>query len=118
MDDEIKIWLAIRADIVMSRGKLAVQSGHAFAEAVLRADPAILEEYRANSMVKIALRVESEEELLMVYAASLAHDIPSFLVRDAGRTEFTEPTYTVCAFGPCRKSELPSKLKRIRLYDL
>lgn len=118
--EEYKMWLAIRTDIDIPPGKLAIQSGHAFqllAVEVFKTNPELYGKYVDNQVVvKIAVSVTSEKALLRVREEAITAGIPSMLIRDAGRTVFPEPTYTVCAFGPWLRSELPPFLKRLQLY--
>ena len=49
---------------------------------------------------KIVLRVDSEEELLAIHEKAKGAGLESHLIKDAGLTEFTEPTYTCVGIGP------------------
>ena len=63
---ELKMWIAVRADLNMPIGKLAAQVGHGVAStlmAALKADPQNVADYMANSQAKIAVKVNSESEL-------------------------------------------------------
>ena len=118
--EEYKMWLVVRKDLNMPAGKLAVQSGHAFQLLTLEVtnkNPELFAKYYNNqSIVKICVEAKSEDHLLKVVDACSLSNIPVSLVKDAGRTVFAEPTFTVCAFGPWLRSELPSKLKKLKLY--
>lgn len=66
----------------------------------------------------VVLRVDSEAELLALAAASSEQDLPHYLVRDEGRTEFGGmPTYTCLGIGPANSAEIDlitGKLPRFR----
>lgn len=116
---ELKMWLAVRTDLAMSPQKMAVQSGHAFQLLlmhVLNDDAALAAAYLTDAMPKIVVRADNEEHLLKIDALAKEAGIHSVTIRDAGRTEFSEPTLTVCAFGPKFRDDLPSGLKRLRLF--
>jgi PTH2 family peptidyl-tRNA hydrolase len=50
---------------------------------------------------KVAVGVDTEEELLALHDAALKFGIPCRLITDAGRTEFNGvPTKTALAIGP------------------
>lgn len=123
--EELKMWVVIRTDIAMPLGKLAAQVGHAFYAMsdemwfgdVPKAKWHDYKAYRTGSNAKIAVRADTEAMLLRIHKEAQEAGIPSHLVLDAGRTVFAEPTYTVCAFGPARRSELPPFLRRLRLYE-
>jgi peptidyl-tRNA hydrolase len=117
-DNELKMWLAVREDIEMSPGKMAVQSGHAFqilAIKVLQGNPDLLGKYLSASMPKIVVRAEGEAHIRRIEMAAANAGIFSATVTDAGRTEFEGPTLTVAAFGPCTREDLPPMLRRLRL---
>lgn len=119
--DEIKMWVAVRQDIDWSShlGKLANQAGHGFLIAFLEAAklrPDIVQDYVSSSgHAKISVRAKNEDELLRIEREAKEAGIPVALITDAARTVFPEPTRTVCAFGPARRSELPPYLRRLRL---
>lgn len=119
-DPELKMWLAVRQDITMPAEKLAVQSGHAFAETILRAheaDPDLVARYRATSHAKIVVRAKNLNELERVRAEAEAAGVPCTFIVDEGRTIFNEPTATVCAFGPSLRGDLPAFLRRLRVME-
>lgn len=116
--DELKMWLAVREDIEIPPEKLAAQAGHGFCEALMRArdvDPETVALYRATSHAKIVVRAKNEAFLRRVEREAAAAGIPNAYIVDEGRTVFPEPTATVCAFGPCRRSDLPNFLRRLRM---
>ena len=117
-DDEVTVWLAVRADLAMPPGKLAAQAGHGFSTVLLdayRRNPALVDAYQAASMKKSVVVARNEGQLRRVEREAEAAGIGRCLVVDEGRTVFGEPTATVCAFGPCRMSDLPKFLARLRL---
>ena len=48
----------------------------------------------------MALKANSEEELLQIRKAAKEAGIPSYIVRDAGRTQIPSGSKTVIAVGP------------------
>lgn len=124
-DEKPRVWIAIRKDIAMSPGKLAAQVGHAlFKLALVSAgqakDDAVafdnLKRHIDEGGAKIAVVCDSKEHLLEICAFAETVGIPWTFVQDAGHTEVSPGTLTVCAFGPTKRSDLPSPLKRLRLY--
>jgi PTH2 family peptidyl-tRNA hydrolase len=116
--EELKMWIAVRDDLDMPPGKLAVQAGHGFLSAYLMAMgtfPERAKRYHDNQQPKIGVRARNLEALERIAAEAAKAGIPFALITDAGRTVFPEPTVTVCAFGPCFRSELPPHLKRLRM---
>jgi PTH2 family peptidyl-tRNA hydrolase len=117
---ELKMWLAVRCDLNMPPGKLAAQAGHAFGSALLSAfqsDPECVRLYQEHAMPKIVVGVRNEAELQRVAEEARSAGILCYMVTDAGRTVFSEPTQTVCAVGPCYRGDLPAFIRRLRLLD-
>jgi peptidyl-tRNA hydrolase len=103
------------------KGKLIAQGGHAFVGmltklmgTVLTFDPdeyydektlycrhgGALYEWLRGSFTKVVLGVDSEEELLSIYAAVKKAGFNAVLITDNGLTEFHEPTNTCIGIGP------------------
>ncbi|MEC8023025.1 MAG: aminoacyl-tRNA hydrolase [Myxococcota bacterium] len=101
------------------KGKLVAQGAHASLGALLdrgewtengdyllKLTPA-MKDWMDGRFAKIAVKVESEQELLELHAAAVAANLPSALIRDSGRTEFHgKPTYTAVAIGPAYPDEI------------
>ena len=50
--------------------------------------------------MKVVLKVSDEAELMSVYNNAIANDIPATYIRDAGRTQISAGSTTVCSlFG-------------------
>lgn len=64
-----------------------------------RSTEALLHWDRKGAM-KIALRVDSEEQLEMLEAQAQSLELPNYLVVDAGHTQVAPNTRTVLAIGP------------------
>lgn len=112
---ELRMWLVMRTDINMPVGKMLAQAGHGFVSALGKADAELAKAYLSDSQTKIAVQVASEAALIRVAKEAETSGIPHALIQDAGRTVFSEPTFTCCAFGPCRTDDLSSYLRRLRL---
>lgn len=97
----------------MRKGKMIAQGAHASLNAFLckawiDVDPKrilvplnrVTEEWFKGSHTKITVSVNSEQELLDLCEKAKSLCLPYYLVKDAGLTEFKEPTYTALAIGP------------------
>jgi peptidyl-tRNA hydrolase len=107
---QLKMWAIVRRDLKMSKGKLVPQSGHAFLDCGLNADPKVLVEYQKPSKAKISLRVKSERQLFKAHDPCVAAGLNTYLVLDGAKTFFPEPTYTMFAVGPCYRHQVPKKV--------
>ncbi len=97
--------IVVRKDLGMSCGKMIVQAAHASVMAVLEAEKRPewrrwLDAWLREGQKKVAVRVESEEELLDKYREAAELGLPVSLVRDAGLTELPPGTLTAIAVGP------------------
>lgn len=88
----------VRTDLNMSRGKIAVQVGHA-AVLTMHRQPELVEEWMENNQVKIVLAVNSLNELDGVGTKAVINGLPIAWVEDAGSTEVESGTYTCMAVG-------------------
>lgn len=111
---QLKQVILIRKDLKMSAGKVAAQAAHASVDAVLKSNKKLLSNWRKTGMKKIALRVNSAEELNALYNKALTSDIIASLITDAGHTEISPGTQTCVAIGPgpeVKIDEITSELK-------
>lgn len=110
----IKQIIVIRKDLNMRKGKMIAQGCHASLECFLNdyirnkssiedrqidASDELMKWYIGDK-TKIALSVDSKEELLEIYEESIDEGLNTYLVKDLGYTEFDEPTYTAVGIGP------------------
>jgi len=95
--------IAVRTDLDMSRGKIAVQVAHGAVSAAERARMVRHEIWKAwmdEGQKKVAVKVGSENELLELRRLAVANRLPNALIRDAGMTELPPGTVTVLGIGP------------------
>jgi len=95
--------IVFRSDLKMSKGKIAAQAGHAAVSAAEEARKHFKEWWKAwlkEGQCKIAVKVESEKELLELemHAKDLA--LPCVLIIDRGLTEVPPETITCLGIGP------------------
>lgn len=95
--------LVVRNDLKMGKGKIAAQCGHASVgayETGLKKCPQLVHRWNSSGSAKIAVKVESEQELNEIYRKAKALGLNSCVIRDAGRTQIEPNTKTVLAVGP------------------
>ncbi len=98
-----KMVIAVRADLEMGRGKIAVQVAHAAVAALEEARKRRREWAEAwleGGQRKIAVKVKSEEELVMLEKVAEDLRIPSAMIRDRGLTQLPPDTATCIGIGP------------------
>jgi len=95
--------IAVRTDLGMSKGKLAVQVAHGAVSASERVRVTQQHMWKAwftEGQKKVAVKVASEEALLDLRRIAVDLGLPFALIRDAGMTELPPGTTTVIAVGP------------------
>ncbi len=106
---EYKQVIVLRADLDMSRGKLAAQACHAclgVSERARKRDPEKWEEWLEEGGRKIVLKVSSERELFEIKEDGKALGIDTYLVKDRGLTEIPSGTVTALGLGPGEESRM------------
>lgn len=115
---EKKMWVIVRTDLKMRIEKGMPQAGHGFLTSWVRAlfqNPSVALAYLNEAQPKISVRVKKEADLQKAYKLCQEAGLPSVLIKDAARTFFTEPTYTVAVVGPCLKDDLPKYVRNLQL---
>jgi PTH2 family peptidyl-tRNA hydrolase len=120
MELDVKQVIVVRKDLNMRKGKLAAQVAHASMLSLLahmnteRSDSGIgniwslfvidgspLQKWLEGPFKKVVVGVDSFEELQKIEQASFDRGIPTYIIKDAGHTEFHGvPTITAMAVGP------------------
>lgn len=114
---ELKIWIIVRKDLKLSLGKFGPQAAHAAGTCMVftdRKDRSVTDTYLSQAQPKITVGVDDEAELVKAFEICRAAGLVAVLVKDAGRTELEGKTLTVCAVGPCLRSDLPGPVKRLQ----
>lgn len=118
MDGDLRIYILLRTDIEIPTGKLLAQAAHAAVYAYrgcLEQTPDLIEEYD-RTQTKICLKAKNIDALTRAQEECEEKGIPAYLVKDAGRTVFDEPTITALGIGPVKKENLPNFVQHLRLY--
>ncbi len=117
------MYIAVRRDLNLPAGKLAVQVAHAASRLLIttyKINDGLFRDYMSQdvdggSEAKIVLGVDNLDALYSVQNKCAKLNIPSVLVQDAGRTVLPEPTYTCLAFGPVYR-DIAKKFRYLTLY--
>lgn len=110
--------IVLRADLKMSVGKKVAQGAHASVIAVENArkmTPSVLGSWGNEGQRKIALKVQSEEELVDVYQFAKAMHLPCCIIQDAGLTQLEPGTKTAVGIGPALSLEIDKITRTLKL---
>lgn len=114
------MYLVIRKDLKMNAGKVAAQAGHAvqltLEQAEKRDDNLWLHSWRKRSYTKIALAVQSLEELQDLHQKLTDALLTSVMVVDEGRTQVQQNSITVLGIQPLPKSIGATFVGHLPLY--
>jgi PTH2 family peptidyl-tRNA hydrolase len=115
---EYKQVLVFRADLKMSKGKIAAQAGHA---AVSAAQDAFVhhkkwwEAWFFEGQRKIAVKVQNEKELSELEKGADELGLPHALIVDRGLTEIPEGTVTCLGIGPAPAGKIDRLTGKLQL---
>jgi len=101
--------IVMRNDLRMSRGKIAAQAGHAAVSAAEEARKKCYGWWKAwmkEGQCKIAVRAESEQELLELEEKAKKSKLPTALIVDRGLTELPPDTITCLGIGPAPSAQI------------
>ena len=95
--------IVFRSDLTLSKGKAAVQAGHAAVSAAEEARKHRKEWWQhwiTEGQRKIAVKVKTEKELLALEEEAETLALPHALIVDRGLTEIPPDTITCLGIGP------------------
>ncbi|XP_062000400.1 uncharacterized protein LOC133717703 [Rosa rugosa] len=101
---DFKMVLVVRNDLKMGKGKIAAQCSHAtlgLYKKLLRRAPKSLNRWEMCAQPKVVLKVETEEEMLVLQDRAKSLNLPNHITIDAGKTQIAPNSRTVMAIlGP------------------
>ena len=108
------------SQLIPAAGKIAAQCSHATLacyKALSRADPAhpVLKRWEALGQAKVAVKVETEDDLLMLQAQAMSLGLCAQVIHDAGRTQIASGSATVLGVGPGPKSVVDQVTSHLKL---
>ncbi len=119
---EVQLTMAIitRADLKLSKGKLAAQAAHAAVDAALTSSKVAakqLADWRANGARKIVVVARNLKHLKRIYGEARADGLVAEMISDAGHTEIPAGTVTVVAIGPAERDEVDAIIGSLPLLS-
>ena len=110
--------MAVRTDLEMGRGKIAVQVAHASVAALeegRKKQRGWVEAWLAEGQCKVTVRVSSENDLLNLEDQASKLGIPRAIIRDRGLTQLPPDTATCIGMGPAPANLLDKITRSLKL---
>ncbi|KAI5657389.1 hypothetical protein M9H77_26182 [Catharanthus roseus] len=102
--EDFKMVLVVRNDLKMGKGKIAAQCSHAtlgLYKKILHRAPKALNRWEMCGQVKVVVKIESEDDMLVLQERAKSLNLPTHITIDAGRTQIAPNSRTVMAIlGP------------------
>lgn len=114
-----KMVIIFRSDLRLSKGKATVQAGHAAVSAAEEARKHRRDwwnEWLFEGQRKIAVKVNSEKELLELQEQAENLDLPYALIVDRGLTEIPPNTITCLGIGPAPSEKIDALTGKLPLF--
>src|SRR5512137_1010858 len=109
MEFNNKLVVAVRTDLKLSPGKMAVQVAHAAVNCALEAkkrNERWFKAWYAEGQKKVVVKVKGIEDLFELKSAAEGLRITTSLITDAGLTEVPPGTVTCLGIGPGPSAEV------------
>ncbi len=113
-----KLVIVFRSDLRLSKGKAAVQAGHAAVSAAEEARKhrrEWWEQWLFEGQRKIAVKVKAEKELVELEEQAKKLALPCALIIDRGLTEIPPNTVTCLGIGPAPSEKVDKLTGRLPL---
>lgn len=107
--------ILVRRDLKMSTGKISAQCSHASVEAVLKSNKTKVLKWQLEGSKKVILKVNSLKELKKYEKLAKKAKLKTALIKDAAKTFFKKPTYTVLAIGPDQDKKIDNITGKLKI---
>lgn len=98
--------IVVNEALKLPRGKLAAQVAHASVASLITSSSEQQKAWFCVGMPKIILCGNTEQEVVQLYEKALKANLPTHLIRDAGKTVVVSGTITCVGIGPASKEEI------------
>lgn len=116
--DHVKLVLLVNNELKMGKGKIAAQVGHASVKAAMLASekhPAEMQAWVSSGQQKVVLKVPNLIELERIIELSKKSNLPTSIIRDAGKTQIAPNSLTVVGIGPALSEKIDKLTNEFKL---
>lgn len=119
-NEDFKMVLVVRSDIVMGKGKTAAQCAHAAIECYRQASCNVKYQHVFNSWLlqgqpKVVLKICNEDELMSLAHSARKAGLIISIIKDAGRTQLIPGTISTLGIGPGPKQAIDKLTLSLKL---
>ena len=107
--------IIVNEALKLPRGKLAAQVAHASVASLLGSNSDQQKQWFGEGMPKVVLSGDSEQEITELHQKAVESDIPTQIIRDAGRTVVASGTITCVGIGPAAKEDIDKITGHLKL---
>ena len=114
----VKLVLIVNNELKMGKGKIAAQVGHASVKAALftsEKHPAEMQSWLSSGQKKVVLKAQDSLELEQIIETAKDLNLPTCIVRDAGKTQIPANSLTVGGIGPAPSEKIDELTKNLKL---
>jgi PTH2 family peptidyl-tRNA hydrolase len=110
--------LVSRADLKLSKGKLAAQCAHAAVDCAMAAKRSagrLYERWKAGGARKIVVQCDTIDDMKELFGKAQKANLVVSMIKDAGHTEIPTGTLTVIAIGPAPRRSVDALTGDLKL---
>lgn len=107
--------IVLRTDLDMSTGKKIAQACHASLGAYKNAEGMKQARWETEGATKIAVKADSEEQVMDLFKQARSMNVSAYIVKDAGETELEPGTVTALGVGPDESGTVDKVTKELSL---
>jgi PTH2 family peptidyl-tRNA hydrolase len=107
--------IIVNEALKLPRGKLAAQVAHASVASLLASNADQQKQWFGSGMPKVVLSGTSEPEVMELHQKAIESDLPTHLIRDAGRTVVASGTITCLGIGPAAIEDIDKITGHLKL---
>ncbi len=109
--------ILVRADLKLTKGKMAAQVAHASVDAAFKSSETLVKKWRAEGMKKVCLSVANKDELYKYAQQAKDEGLTVAIITDAGHTHLEPGTVTCAAIGPGKEEDIDKVTGKLKLIS-
>ncbi|MBV1911839.1 MAG: peptidyl-tRNA hydrolase Pth2 [Kangiellaceae bacterium] len=109
--------IVVNEALKLPRGKLAAQVAHASVASLMSTNSSQQKHWISAGMPKVVLAGSTEQEIMELHHKAETVNLPTHLIRDAGKTVVAPGTITCVGIGPASKQEIDKLTGHLKLLS-